>query len=81
MEVRDQCHNQLGGKLSRPEGLSAWFKEEKICCQRKHNVTATRTNHNKVANQHKEPPQNRSVGKIEGKEHSSQNNKHYVKYN
>jgi len=71
MEVRDQCYNQLGGKLSRPQGLSGCFKEEKNCCQRKHNVTATRKNHNKQANHLKEPQQNRSVGKIEGKAHGS----------
>jgi hypothetical protein len=71
MEVRDQRHNQLGGKLSRPQGLSGFFKEEKTCCQRKHNETATRKNHNKHANHQKEPPKNRSVGKIEGKEHGS----------
>jgi len=69
--VSDQHHNQLDGKLSRPQGLCGWFKEEKICCQRKHNVTETRTNHNKQANQHKDPPQNTSVGKIEGKENDS----------
>ena len=45
MEVRDQHHSQLGGKLSRSQGLSGCFNEEKICCQRKHNVTATRKNH------------------------------------
>jgi len=61
----------LGGKLSRPQGLAGWFTEEKICCQRKHNVTATRTNHNKQANHQKQAGQNSSVGKIEGKEHSS----------
>jgi len=69
--VRNQRHNQLGGKLSRPQGLSGCFKDEKICCQRKPNVTATRTNHNKHANHQKEPPKNRSVGKIKDKEHSS----------
>jgi hypothetical protein len=51
--------------------LAGWFTEEKICCQRKHNVTATRTNHNKQANHQKQAGQNSSVGKIEGKEHSS----------
>jgi len=71
MEVRGQHHNQMGGKLSRPQGLSGCFKEQNICCQREHNVTATRTNHNKQANHQKEPQQNRSVGKIEGKENGS----------
>jgi len=71
MEVRDQCHNHLGGKLSGPQGWSGCFKEEKICYQRKHNVTATRTNHTKQTNRQKEPPQNRSIGKTECKQHGS----------
>jgi hypothetical protein len=53
--------------------------KEKICCQIKHSVTATRTNHIKHANHQKELPQNRSVGKSKGKEHGSESEQYTVR--